>query len=316
MKITPALKERFCKDLQIPIKIFQEPYFTERLELYDKHFDCLEKYNRFCEMLSEFNDEQEYFAVYNGLKDRVIEYLNSNEIFMFFSQKEDMSKFAVENKNFPKNSIYRQDHIGKHFISFDICKGNFTALKHYSPDIFQGKETYEDFMKMFTDNEHLINSKYIRQVIFGAVNPKRQVKYEEYLMNKVLEKILTFFNKTQIVYFSTDEIVVNINEPVAENSEIQNFIADTVNIFNDQGIRIRGEVFSLSYFEEFDVYVKNVYYKTFTSNGEKIKNSDIRVIKNANHLTMPFVLRKMYNLPANDNDNVFLHEGRLAKFID
>ena len=316
MKITPALKERFCKDLQIPIKIFQEPYFTERLELYDKHFDCLEKYNHFCEMLSEFNDEQEYFAVYNGLKDRVIEYLNSNEIFMFFSQKEDMSKFAVENKNFPKNSIYRQDHIGKHFISFDICKGNFTALRHYSPDIFQGKETYEDFMKMFTDNEHLINSKYIRQVIFGAVNPNRQVRYEEYLMNKVLESILTFFNKSQIVYFSTDEIVVNINEPVAENSETQKFITDTVNIFNNQGNRIRGEVFSLSYFEEFDVYVKDVYFKTFTSNGKKIKNSDIKVIKNANHLTMPFVLRKMYNLPANENDNVFLHEGRLAKFID
>ena len=38
MEITKNLKERFCKDCNIPIKIFDEPYFTERLELYDEHF--------------------------------------------------------------------------------------------------------------------------------------------------------------------------------------------------------------------------------------------------------------------------------------
>ncbi|MDE7367891.1 MAG: hypothetical protein K2N24_11100 [Lachnospiraceae bacterium] len=31
MNMTTKLKERFCKDCNIPLRLFQEPYFTERL---------------------------------------------------------------------------------------------------------------------------------------------------------------------------------------------------------------------------------------------------------------------------------------------
>ena len=32
-EISTKLKERFCTDCNIPIKIFKEPYFMDRLEL-------------------------------------------------------------------------------------------------------------------------------------------------------------------------------------------------------------------------------------------------------------------------------------------
>lgn len=316
MDITIALKERFCKDLQLPIKIFTEPYFTERLELYDRHFNCLEKYQNFVEMLQKYSNEQEYFEEYNSLKEKVIQHISNNPFFHYFSTEENMDRFTVKNKNFPHNSIYRSDYIGKHFISFDMCKGNFTALRHYSPNIVDHKDTYEEFIMQFTDNKHLINSKYIRQVIFGTLNPKRQVKYEEYLMNFVLEDILTFFSKDAIVYYSTDEIVVAVDGKIEQDSDIYNFVASTVNKFIDIGITIRGEIFSLDCLTEYDVYIKNVYIKVFQSIGKPIQNSELKVIKNANHLNMPFILRKIYNLKPSENDNVFLYEGRLAKFID
>ena len=84
MNVTLALKERFCKDLQLPIKIFQEPYFTERLKLYDKHFHCMDKYEEFLKMLEDFEDEQAYFMAYNSLKETVIQYLSTNEDRLFF----------------------------------------------------------------------------------------------------------------------------------------------------------------------------------------------------------------------------------------
>lgn len=315
-EITIALKERFCKDLQLPIKIFTEPYFTERIKLYDKHFGCLEKYDKFVEMLKKYPTEQDYFEEYNALKEKVITCLSENPIFKYFSTEENMSRFDVPRHNIPRNSIYRANNIGKNFVSFDMCKGNFTALKHYSPNIFNHKDTYEDFIKQFTDNEHLIESKYIRQVIFGAINPKRQVKYEEYLMNFVLEDVLKYFPVEKVVYYSTDEIVVELDEKIEFESEISSVIKQIVDKFVSIGITIRSEVFSLSYIEEYDTYIKNVYSKTFISDGASMKNSDFKVIKNASHLTMPFVLRKLYDLPASESDNVFIYEGRLAKFID
>ena len=60
MKITNKLKERFCKDNNLNIKIFQEPYFTQRLNLYDKQFDVLNKWNIFLSEISEFKTEEFY----------------------------------------------------------------------------------------------------------------------------------------------------------------------------------------------------------------------------------------------------------------
>lgn len=44
--LTESLKKRFCKDQNLPIKVYSEPIFTERLKL----FDAYEKYLEFCSM--------------------------------------------------------------------------------------------------------------------------------------------------------------------------------------------------------------------------------------------------------------------------
>jgi len=36
MDISTRTRERFCKDCKIPIGIFEEPYFSDRLKLYDR----------------------------------------------------------------------------------------------------------------------------------------------------------------------------------------------------------------------------------------------------------------------------------------
>lgn len=41
--LTESLKKRFCKDQNLPIKVYSEPIFTERLKL----FDAYEKYLEF-----------------------------------------------------------------------------------------------------------------------------------------------------------------------------------------------------------------------------------------------------------------------------
>lgn len=43
MEISNKLKERFCKDCNIPLRLYQEPYFTSRLILYDKFYNTLSK---------------------------------------------------------------------------------------------------------------------------------------------------------------------------------------------------------------------------------------------------------------------------------
>lgn len=44
MEVSTKLKERFCKDCNIPLRLYQEPYFMDRLKLYDKFYGTMDKY--------------------------------------------------------------------------------------------------------------------------------------------------------------------------------------------------------------------------------------------------------------------------------
>lgn len=51
MDISPELKKRFVQDCCIPIDIFTEPVFASRIQLFDRFYNTMERYNVFLEML-------------------------------------------------------------------------------------------------------------------------------------------------------------------------------------------------------------------------------------------------------------------------
>ena len=202
MEVSTRAKERFCKDRNIPIRIFQEPYFTDRLTLYDKFYGTLKKWDIFLSELSKYNCEQDYFEEYNRVKDAAILDIKNTEAYHRFNE-EDMNKYAVTHKNLPNKDIFKSSNDGKCFISIDMRKANFSSLHHYNSDIFGGAESWEEFIGRYTGNQHIINSKYIRQVILGNCNPKRHITYEKYLMDGAL----TYLTE---VFISMDRVVPNL----------------------------------------------------------------------------------------------------------
>ena len=309
--VTDTLKQRFCKDMNLSIKIFEEPYFANFLELYDKQFKSISKYNRFIEAVNKFGSEQAYFEAYNKLKEDFIEYLNGNPEMTFFSQSEDMSKFTCQNKGYPTNDIFKDTNDGRVFVSIDMIKGNFTALHHYNPNIVKGCDTYEDFIRTFTDVSHFVESKYIRQVVFGNIIPKRQVAYEKYLMDMVLTELL----KTGVVkpenveFFSTDEIVLAVPDEMLcdgmVNEEFYNSVMNVVKWAKENNINVRGEFFELRKIPGTHGYVKKFM---MGKDGVDFKCLDF--------LTMPFVLRAYQGEQPNDMDKIFLYEGKKVMLME
>lgn len=186
MVITDRLKERFCKDCNVPLRLFKEPYFTDRLNLYDKYYNTLEKWDTFIKELENYKCEQDYFEEYNRVKDSAISDIKESFGYKQFIE-DDMNKYAVTHTDLPTKDIFKPSNDGKLFISIDMRKANFSALKNYDSGIFDSVDTWEEFISRYTDNKHIINSKYIRQVILGNCNPKRQVTYEKYLMDGILD---------------------------------------------------------------------------------------------------------------------------------
>lgn len=297
MEISEKLKERFCKDCNIPIKIFKEPYFMERLELFDKYFGTLEKWDIFVKELQEYKCEQDYFEEYNRVKDEAINDIKSTQAYQLLNS-EDMNKFQVTHKNLPSKDIFKQMNDGKMFISIDMKKANFSALRHYGQTVGHsmfGTRTWEDYISGFTDNQHIINSKYIRQVILGNCNPKRHITYEKWIMDQILSKIESELGKgftEHIVFFSNDEIVYDVS-----NSR-RNYTKDFQDVLEKYfDIPFRIETFNLRKIVGTDGYYKKIY------KGHMEYDIDFKCL---NNYMIPFVLRAFNGEEVKENDKIFI----------
>lgn len=305
MEVSEKLKERFCKDCNIPLKLFKEPYFTDRLQLYDNYYNTLDKWNIFVRELEKYKCEQDYLGEYNRVKDAAINDIKLSDGYSIFNE-EDMGKYSVKYKDLPSKDIYKPSNDGKLFISIDMKKANFSALKFYDKSIFGNADTWEEFVGRYTENKHIVNSKYIRQVILGNCNPKRQVTYEKYLMGLVLEVLVEElgYSSSDIVFFSNDEIIIDMGE--YENCIDKRIVLEmVVNAYFNIPFRI--ELFYLHKISGTDGYLKEIVKNIIERKYE---------FKCLNNYVFPFVLRKFNGEEITENDKAFYHEGLLSKFIE
>ena len=305
MDVSVRAKEKFCKDCNIPIRLFQEPYFTDRLKLFNKFYGTLEKWNIFLEGLQKYHCEQDYFEEYNRVKDAAILSIKESEAYQKFNE-EDMNKYRVTYENLPNKDIFKPSNDGKLFISIDMRKANFSSLYHYDNSMFSGAKTWEEFISKFTENKHIINSKYIRQVILGNCNPKRHITYEKYLMNEVLDVLIKevgyWFD--EIVFFSNDEIVIDMDN-YADCIRNRNITKSKLEEYFDFPLNV--ELFYLHKINGTDGYYKEIV------KGIKERSFEFKCLDN---YMLPFVIRSFLGEEITDSDKVFYHEGLLAKFIE
>ena len=57
-ELTPKLRQRFCKDWNIPVKLFVEPYFSERLAVYNQQTFVAHLLGEFVRLVRQRGGEQ------------------------------------------------------------------------------------------------------------------------------------------------------------------------------------------------------------------------------------------------------------------
>lgn len=259
------LINRFISDYKLPIpKIFDIGQFAHYLHLCEKDYKALTKYRDLINLIDECfeGDSNKFLTEYYNKREEIIQAILTNTAYQEFNNM-DMNKYSI--KDFPKDvtskNIYNCENVNRIFLSIDMKKANFQALKYVNPDIVFNKDTYEDFIDLFTDLDYIKESKYSRQVIFGKCNPKRHITVEKYLINEIRKYLETnIFNNLglKLISLSNDEIVyecpstytdINFDFAVLTSSvleSIKNEIKDFI------GIDISIEIFRLKGFNLFN----------------------------------------------------------------
>lgn len=311
------LIQRFCKNYNLPIAVFEEPYFHQRLFTIDSLFDCVQKFETFVYELADFETEEKYFEYYNKLKDEVINAIKNNSSFHAFNQRMFIPpECSVGNKN-----LYTDLNDCAAFYSIDMKQANFSALHHFDPEMFdvyyahEDKtvhcDTWEDFIANYTPYQHIIDSKYIRQVILGACNPGKQIQYETYLMKTLYQHLVDTLGPLNAYSINADEIILTVENDNQEqflNAEYSNFDLLSAVKSCPRGI---GEL----------VRVEKFWLKKFGNVGwlkynRKHEEKNIPTFKCVDAEIFHQVVKKYFNKPITEDDLVFYHNKRLARFME
>lgn len=306
-------RQRFVSDYNLPIQVLDSPYFEQRLELLEPLYKAKSKYENVIQLLNEKfeGNHNKFLMEFYNIRENIIQDILHNEAYLNFnSSTYNMKQYAFK-AEYPKKQIYSGDMIGKVLLSVDLKKANYQALRYVNKDIVFGTNSYEELIKKYTDLDYVINSKYTRQVVFGKLNPSRQITVEKYLMHLIHNIILDNFDKKHdlnIICLNTDELVYEV---IGKYDELQNNMENIIHCVKDYlDINIKCEIFVLNTINFLLSNKSNLtifHRKNLVNNEYKLMSCPMTYL--------PQIIRILNNEEIKDEDLVFYYEHNLSKFL-
>lgn len=303
------LRNRFVSDLNLPIPVVQSPYFEERLELLEEEYGALTSYKNLLLLIDkQFNRSiNEFLESYHTIRDNIITSVINSEAYKDFISND---KFNVNVKPICSNrNLYTQEQDGGLFVSYDMKKANFQALKYANPSIVYDADTYEDFIGKFTDLDYIKESKYTRQVIFGKMNPKRTIALEKWITNEFTKSLFPLLTNTKLSLFSlnSDEIILKFE---GSEEEFEKLELEPYKVF--QGVEYKLSKFKL-HSRQFKLATSSSLLTVYEK--EDYLNAHKRILKGIPATYYPQVYKLLNGMKINDSDLVFYYEHELCKFL-
>ena len=303
------LRNRFVSDLNLPIQVVQSPYFEERLELLEEEYGALTSYKNLLLLIDkQFNRSiNAFLESYHTIRDNIITSVIDSEAYKDFISND---KFNVNVKPICSNrNLYTQEQDGGLFVSYDMKKANFQALKYANPSIVYDADTYEDFIGKFTDLDYIKESKYTRQVIFGKMNPKRTIALEKWITNEFAKSFFPLLTNTKLSLFSlnSDEIILKFE---GSEEEFEKLELEPYKVF--QGVEYKLSKFKL-HSRQFKLATSSSLLTVYEK--EDYLNAHKRILKGIPATYYPQVYKLLNGMEINDSDLVFYYEHELCKFL-
>lgn len=230
------LNKRFAKDLMLPIPVCEPEYIGYYIDLLDSVYNTKHKRSMFLDLWERLGCDDEAFFSYGArIQQEALELIKMSPSYESFIK--DTSELFSGTKwvacGVPKGQVYQGKSDGKRFLSIDLVKANYQALRYYTrmilgkepsdDDIVLGTSSFEEFISKFTDEEYYAEAKKFRQVIFGNMNPKRQQKIQRFIINKILASLLEegWFSEKDLCDYTSDEIVFMLDDGSNTDSVIE-----------------------------------------------------------------------------------------------
>ena len=291
--MTDKLRKRFIKDYGLPINVYKEPYFSYYIERLQPYYNSKNKYDAFLKLVDKYGDG--FVDISFSYTERIIKHIQEKDEYKQLQQ--DKLKDFNRIYEIPEVNLYTMDNDGKKFISIDIKQANFNALRYYNEKLVDEYENFDEFLLEFIDREefyeYFTKSKYIRQVIFGNLVPKKQRKIQKYMIDVIIKNLL----ENNVI--SEDDIYSTNNDELILFDKGQDINTDLIKFSNI----IRIKRFELNSIKQRKFFVK------------KYENGEIEFKAIPSNVFFQ-VLSLYEDKEFDERDLMFMFENKIAKFIE
>lgn len=310
MIINYEILKRFINDCSIPMQVIKnDAYVNYMIDLLQPAFQTRTKWDNIQQLITEKFDNlpDKFLREFYQTRENIIKSIqNSDKFIEFNTGSMDRYKLIDLPKQVSKDNIYKSIHVGKTLLSIDLRYANYQALRFAG--VFK-EDTYTDFIRNFTDLDYIIDSKYLRSVIFGQLNPNRHISVEKY----IIVEIYNYLIREKII--PEDFILLTLVNDELVFEVVGNTIPDATEIIN----KIK---------EHFDIIVKADYFKL---NGLRLlAETSSRIIdfyekdkkdgtKSLHCIPVTYfpIAYKLYNgRELEEFDTWFLYDGLISKLLE
>jgi len=303
MQLSNTIKQRFVKDWKLPFHVVQEPIFSYMIDEVDQHFNSKYKLKLLEDVIETLGSEESFFSEANKVKNSIIQSIQLTPAYKML-QNDKLVKYDIEPNGIKQKDIYTMENVNRTFISLDLVKANFNVMKMYDNSLTLGFETYDDLVSSVTDFDYFKKSKYLRQVIFGNMLPKKQQKLQKWVMRQLIEMLHddVGVDMVDFVSASADEVLFAIDPKDADKfvDMVKRKLKSNDNT-SDFASWVRVEAFTLK-----SIGDKKFFVKEFLDGAIEFKGIP-------SFLFMQ-VYKRFVNKEVIKMDKMFFHEGYLASF--
>ena len=303
-KLSLRAREKFAKDYSVPFKLLGDGYFDYFAGLVDRDYNLSDKLISLCMVIEDLGGEDQFFKYSSEFPFRVIDDIKQKDSYANFIGGTIES--YPRNVQTSKKGIYKSCNANKNYISIDLSSANYHSMKSFDEDLVNNSKDYDDFIRKYTPYDYFINSKKIRQVIFGNLNPKRQQQLQRNVISQIIDLLVNVLklDKETLVASTSDELIIDVTDYGFDVQDLMFEIFSSIKL-NIKDFPVKVEHFKLGHIGN-NCFVKRKYGSSFLYGVE---------FKNVSGVFFPQAYKKYYCLPLNDKDMTFIHEKCEAKFV-
>lgn len=300
-----VLRKTFCEMGNIPINVFGNPHFINRVKLLNTLYDTDRLWTEFIKATDYYKTSKDYTNHVNSI---------TTQINSLISQR--LTPKLIENatRNIDVNTfrrdidIYKKENIGKKYARIYLCDKYFSALSWVSSSIVDNAKTYETFIRKYTDDRNIICNFDVQGKILGAdTNPGLRYALDALTIDMLVKAVSKCFALRYMQKVADGEIIIEL----AQNQGVISYKGLSEELTNWgklNRINFELEVFTLGYLNGLDTFVKK--FET-----GRIGKDNIAIV-NPDPSTIAIAIKTLEGLPIQEPDKYFSYNGHLSKFLD